>query len=308
MKMLRTSANLLLALASFALLATAAPTLLKFAPSPETDYTVRSFSTRTTTLGDRHIGADTTYRTWDCELRAEGKGWIITSVCTDFQGVRDSLPLDSQVTRLLVGLKTKMTLDSIGQAITVEGYPELRSKVSALEDTSAVRQINEMISPELMASKDLDEWNLRLASLVGRQFSVGSVTHQMSEIALPDDAKLMQFELDILLDTLRFQGRLFARLMHYADTDPIRLAKTTNRSVGRMAEIFKIPDTLLAHFSEPVSDYRTTHEMIFDVETLMLASEKIEREVVLRQIQELDRTIFSHLIETTEKSYTNTTR
>jgi hypothetical protein len=75
-----------------------------------------------------------------------------------------------------------------------------------------------------------------------------------------------------------------------------------------MAEIFQMPDSAVTILSEPMSDYRMTSEVIFDVETLLITSEKTEREIILRQYDEPGRTVFSRLVETSEKQFTYTKR
>lgn len=295
-------------LALFALSASAEDRLLRFAPPPDVKFTVQSVSARTQYLGETRLGIDSTFKAYDCSLRKDGGGWKILSTLTHCGMKRDSSFSDSLLRQVMLGIKTTMQIDSIGAAEMIDGFQHLTTRIDALRDTSVSRQLKEILSPELMASKEVEEWNMWMSRLVGRPFRVGSVTNETSDIRLPDDAELLSFEFSFLLDTLSYQGRLYGRLMTYIDTDPMRLAKTTNRSPQRMAQIFNMPDSAITILSEPFSDYRMTSEIIFEIETLLLASKKTEREIVLRQSSEPGRTVFSSLVETYQENYTYTER
>lgn len=286
--------------------AMAAPKILTFSPPDRVDFTVNSISARTQYLGDARLGTDSTFKTSTCQLEKSGTGWRLNGTLTQCQMKRDSLFSDAVLRQVMVGLKTSMRIDSVGGAISVDGYQKLLDRIEALPDTAASNQLKEILNPALMATKEVDEWNIWMNRLAGRPFVVGSVMKATEDLKLPDDAEMLSFEFSFLLDTLRFQERLYGRLMTYVDTDPLRLAKATNRSPKRMAEIFEMPDSAVAILSEPLSDYRMTTEVIFDVETLLITSEKSEREIMLRQYNEPGRTVFSRLVETSEKQYTYT--
>lgn len=281
---------------------------LRFAPPPNVKFTVQSVSARTQYLGETRLSTDSTFKSYDCSLQKDRAGWKMLSTLTHCGMKRDSSFSDSLLRKVMVGLKTTMQIDSIGAAETIDGFQHLATRINALGDTSVVRQLTEILSPELMASKEIDEWNMWMSRLVGRPLRVGSVTNETSDIRLPDDAELLSFEFSFLLDTLSFQGKLYGRLMTYIDTDPLRLAKATNRSPQRMAQIFNMPDSAITILSEPISDYRMTSEIIFELETLLFASKKTEREIVLRQSSEPGRTVFSSLVETYQENYTYTKR
>ncbi len=281
---------------------------LRFAPPPNVKFTVQSVSARTQYLGETRLSTDSTFKSSECSLQKDRAGWKMVSTLTHCGMKRDSSFSDSLLRQVMVGLKTTMQIDSIGAAETIDGFQHLATRITALGDTSVVRQLTEILSPELMAAKEIDEWNMWMSRLVGRPLRVGSVTNETSDIRLPDDAELLSFEFSFLLDTLSYQGRLYGRLMTYIDTDPMRLAKATNRSPQRMAQIFNMPDSAITILSEPYSDYRMTSEIIFEIETLLLASKKTEREIVLRQSSEPGRTVFSSLVETYQENYTYTKR
>lgn len=286
----------------------AAPKVLTFDPPDRVDFTVNSVSARTQYLGDARLGTDSTFKSATCLLEKSGSGWRLNSTLTQCGMKRDSLFSDAVLRQIMTGLKISMQIDSVGGAVSTDGFQKLQDRIKALPDTAASNQLKEILSPDLMATKEVDEWNIWMARLVGRPFVVGSVTHATEDLKLPDDAELLSFEFSFLLDTLRFQERLYGRLMTYIDTDPLRLAKATNRSPKRMAEIFQMPDSAVTILSEPMSDYRMTSEVIFDVETLLITSEKTEREIILRQYDEPGRTVFSRLVETSEKQFTYTKR
>lgn len=286
----------------------ALPELLRLNTSPSVKFVSKSVSTRSQFVEDQRLSTDSTFRTYDCSLDRTGTGWKLTSTLTHCSMKRDSTHSDSLFQKVMTGLKTTMALDSLGEAQQAIGYQQLEGRIAALKDTGASHQMGEILNAQLMSIQDADDWNLHVARLVGRKFEVGSVAQDMSNLELPDGAQLQAFEFSFLLDTLRFEGRLYCRLMIYIDTDPLRLAKATNRSISRMAQIFRVSEEELTILSEPISDYRMTVEYVFDVETLLPASEKSEREIVLRQSVELNHTIFSRVLENFEKTYTYSKR
>jgi hypothetical protein len=282
----------------------ALPDLLRLKTSPSVKFVSKSVSTRSQFVEDQKYSTDSTFRTYDCSLEKTGTGWKLTSTLTHCAMKRDSTHSDSLFQKVMTGLKTTMAIDTLGEAQQAIGYQQLESRIKALPDTAAGQQLSEILNAQLMSIQDADDWNLHLARLVGRKFEVGSVAQDMSNLELPDGAQLQSFEFSFLLDTVRFEGRLYCRLMIYIDTDPLRLAKTTNRSISRMAQIFRMTEAELTMLSEPISDYRMTVEYVFDVETLLPASEKSEREIVLRQSVEMGHAIFSRVLENVEKTYT----
>lgn len=284
------------------------PELLRLNTAPSVKFVSKSISTRSQFVEDHLLSTDSTFRTYDCSLDRSGNGWKLTSTLTHCAMKRDSTHSDSLFQKVMTGLKTTMAIDSLGEAQQAMGYQQLEGRIAALKDTGASHQMGEILNAQLMSIQDADDWNLHLARLVGRKFEVGSVAQDLSNLELPDGAQLQSFEFSFLLDTLRFEGRLYCRLMIYIDTDPLRLAKTTNRSISRMAKIFRMTEEELTILSEPISDYRMTVEYVFDVETLLPATEKSEREIVLRQSVELNHTTFSRVLENVEKTYTYTKR
>lgn len=281
---------------------------LRFAPTDGTAYTVRSLSIREQWANQTRMSLDSTTSTAKATLIKAADGYRVDAEIQKYWGKRDSQTLDERFLKVMTGLRTALEIDANGEATAVLGYDSMYVRIDSMFDFSSAKALKDIVSPPLMADKEMNDWNGRMYHLVGRQFILNALRLQMVPQMLPDGSSHTLYELSFITDTIRSGGKLQARVRIISDTNPQRLAASMDQTIEFLAGMFKVAESVLVRESKTASNYRMETNMVVDANTLMPDSERTTKEITLKQIDLPEQQVFSRVYETIDKKYTYTNR
>ena len=254
---------------------------LRFHPADSVTYRVTGKSVTTNERELLDITADTTRTVTDYCLKRTDTGWVLESVLRSMEIRPGSDSLKKSLSELLIGIRTLLYINAAGKAIRATGYEPLTARLDSLASPTVKAVFRQVLSPSALASKAVNDWNLRIDNLSGRLLQVGLIEYNSSNVGLKDGAPWSLLTANRFGDTLRIEGVLCQKITLFADSDPRRLAEGLGKSVSEIGGLFRVSDSVLTAMENQTRAYHSRLTITVEVGTLLERAEQLDRVVTL---------------------------
>ncbi|MDZ4723630.1 MAG: hypothetical protein SGI97_06980 [candidate division Zixibacteria bacterium] len=252
--------------------------ILNFSPPPKVNYTMITTTERLQiTPGERQV--DSTIIVSNHTLEKSNSGYVLHTKFTSQRSLRNGRSLDNPLELIFASLETSMDITAEGFASGINGYEKLPAVIDSIFPPDTAGALKSALSVEEMSAREVGEWNGRAANLVDRVVSLDSKITDTAFYLMPEGASQKYYILSRLMDTLRLQGKWCVQTKITAATSPKELASISGLSLKAIVDLFHIPDTVLQRYPAGRGVMRLTTEMLVEMETLLMRSEKTVREI-----------------------------
>lgn len=272
----------------------------KFDPPDDLSYRGVVTSVRVNTLKtDTEI--DSIYTSYNHHMIKIEGGWQLSSVPDSSRITRNGSPLNDPVRSLLSMTELTRTIDQSAQISKVEGYDKTFEALDTILEPLQAQYLRTVLSPESLEETEKSDWATRVANWNGRTLNVGDLVLDSSAYAVPGGIQVRYLGAYKLVDTLRIDGVLCARINVYASTEPDKFANMLRMTLDEMMAEFGLT-------VEEVNSYRGQQnqsvamiERTVEVNTLLNRKEVIHRE--FRRVSQDTGGVFHENIEDQVKDY-----
>jgi len=246
----------------------------RFTFSPPDDVRFTVTDQRVTT---NNRTADTVYTevTVHYDIHELADGYMLTGVVESYELRTDTARLQNPLLDAMIGMPIVYQLDDAGRAASVSGYDEVFRRIDSILSPDAARSLKEAYTSEKMAAEEAAQWNARFSHLAGEKLEIGKIVYQEVPYTAWTGDRLSLFEATTITDTLRFDGRLVARLVSEAHSKPQVLARLMGCNLDDIAQRFGLSANVLDSLAGMTSFFDIQTERLVEVATLL--SRDIER-------------------------------
>jgi len=250
----------------------------RFAPGDSLSYRAFSELVRVRTIDGSPGPVDTTSTKTYYHISRTSTGWTKTGQPVSIATRRNGQPVKNPIFNVLMDTEIIHTLDSNGLSVKVDGFDEVINKVEA-RAAPLLAQAKAELNPTRMARQDMAEWNSRMRPLVGRQLQLGPVTFETVSHELPTGQEVDLYVAVALIDTMRIDDALCARVDFHSDTNLRRLAGTLGMNMDSLAVLVGVaPQEWPAAEANSIQGSR---QLVVEVGTLRSRSEHAYTETFL---------------------------
>lgn len=246
---------------------------------PDIRYSTETTRSQYRIIDSRRSGAVETTVAADHELKATTLGYTVSSTPTVFMARQNGELVDNAPAEVLGTVPYVLVLDGDGVALEAKGFERLPMMVDSALDSTIAAAVMQRVDPKQMAMFPVSEWNGRNGFRSTSEGEVGEMIYDQSDYELPGGPSMEYFTAKQIVDTLRIDGQLCARLVITADSNPDSLAGTLGLSIDKVKAAFALTDDQRARSGSNEFRLYSRVELVWEVATGLMHSEKISRHV-----------------------------
>ena len=253
---------------------------LTYNPPDSVDFNVEVVST-TQRIRGADTSVDSSWSMTSHTLVADGSGYKIYSATDTTWFSQNGERLNSPIVALFAAGKFTHLIDSTGKALDVQGYEALFEQLDTLLDPDTATMLRQNVNPAMLKEREMRDWNSRLNRFADQDLYVGQPIYDTIPVTLPTGAMLRGYEVRELVDTVRLDTTLCARILVASHTDPRKLAEMIGKPADEVVDAFLVTETTLAGLDTTMIASQNRSEWLVEVNTMLSRSYDQSRELQL---------------------------
>lgn len=241
-----------------------------FDPPEATYITTRSIETTNELDGNRQMQFGFNVVAHNT-LKPKSAGGYVLSVEPDSVVVLNAgQPIKNHVLGLLKGTPYELVINERGEAQEVKGFTDIVARVDSAFSGAMADRIKQRLDEAQLRNEITQEWN----GLVGfrRQGAaeVGEFVFDMRNESDPAGSSQSIYSASVIRDTVRIGGRLCARMVITAGTDPVEVGDSVGLSKETVMGAFALTDRILSEAQAAISRKLSIASLTYEIETGLL--------------------------------------
>lgn len=249
-----------------------------FAP-PNVSYTTVTTRSQSRIVDARSSGLMSTTLSANHVLEATPFGYTVTTTPISFEARQRDQVVENKPGEVLAMIPYILKLNENGEAKEAVGFERIPAIIDSVFDSTKSAMIMKRVDPKQMALAPVTEWNGRNGFRISSEGRVGETIYDQSDYSLPGGPTVKYFTAKEIVDTMRVDGALCARLRITADSNPDSLAATLGLSIQKIKDVFALTDDQRARSGSNEFRLNSRVELVWELRTGLMRSEEISRNV-----------------------------
>jgi len=232
-----------------------------------------------------------------------GSGFEFSTVTDSTRMSRDGVSLGDPFAGLFDRITVVHVIDSVGIATEVRGYDSLYQMIDEQFDPEMAAGLHEVISPQMLAAGELDEWNSSVGELAGVELTPGVPVLSSEDLSLPSGLNLTLFQAKELIDTASIDSVPCARVRIIVHSNPGDLAEMLGQTKESIYEHYQLSDSTVEAINLSPITSQTYTELVVEISTLLVRSHQSSREMEMAVMTPEGVPSMGNLVETQHKLF-----
>ena len=282
----------------------APPRLFKFSfqPPDSASFVVELSMTQMTSQGDQKTNDSTWTLTYHLQ-NAAGEGYELTGRTDSLSVFHNGRPVYDPIIRLFAGGDITFVIDSTGMVRDVRGYEELMSRLDGLVGPDTAAAVRQMVNPETLKQQEIGTWNAKFGQFVGREMNLRQAYADTSYPVFPVEGRLASYVISELVDTLTINGRLCGKLRVVSSTNPVELARLSERTDSEINQLFGLAADASAKAAQRQAGLTSQRDWVLEFETMLSHSESSREEAFYFELTSSGLPVRNDIVETQSKRF-----